>query len=173
MRGHRVLPQDPAEAGADLARPDPHVAQLADRRIAVDAVAAGHQAAQVGDHEVSSRDVVGTEGELLPARLDEWPGRSPRIPCGECQVAQHARLIRPGTPQCDCGHFQSPSVVECQAGPTTPLPPNSALLCTVLTMPLDDLPDWLPAWCVDQLGDEPVSVLFELRQISAVFGLRL
>jgi hypothetical protein len=44
---------------------------------------------------------------------------------------------------------------------------------TVLTMPLDDLPDWLPAWCVDQLGDEPVSVLFELRQISAVFGLRL
>jgi Phosphotransferase enzyme family len=40
-------------------------------------------------------------------------------------------------------------------------------------MPLDDLPDWLPAWCVDQLGHEPVSVLFELRQISAVFGLRL
>jgi hypothetical protein len=40
-------------------------------------------------------------------------------------------------------------------------------------MPLDDLPDWLPTWCVDQLGDEPVSVLFELRQISAVFGLRL
>jgi hypothetical protein len=54
MRGHRVLPQDPAEAGADLARPDPPVAQLADRRIAVDAVAAGHQAAQVGGHEVSS-----------------------------------------------------------------------------------------------------------------------
>jgi len=44
---------------------------------------------------------------------------------------------------------------------------------TVLTMPLDDLPDWLPAWCVDQLGEEPVSALFELRQISAVFGLRL
>src|SRR5215218_147158 len=44
---------------------------------------------------------------------------------------------------------------------------------TLLTMPLEDLPDWLPAWCVDQLGDEPVSVLFELRQISAVFGLRL
>ena len=40
-------------------------------------------------------------------------------------------------------------------------------------MPLDDLPDWLAAWCEDQLGDEPVSVLFELRQISAVFGLRL
>jgi hypothetical protein len=38
---------------------------------------------------------------------------------------------------------------------------------------LDDLPDWLPAWCVDQLGDAPVSVLFELRQMSAVFGLRL
>lgn len=40
-------------------------------------------------------------------------------------------------------------------------------------MPLDALPDWLPAWCVDQLGDEPVSVLFELRQVSTVFGLRL
>ena len=40
-------------------------------------------------------------------------------------------------------------------------------------MPLDDLPDWLPAWCVEQLGDEPVGVLFELRQMSAVFGLRL
>jgi hypothetical protein len=38
---------------------------------------------------------------------------------------------------------------------------------------LDDLPDWLPDWCVDQLGDEPVSVLFELRRMSAVFGLRL
>ncbi|MBF6328061.1 phosphotransferase [Nocardia transvalensis] len=36
-----------------------------------------------------------------------------------------------------------------------------------------ELPDWLPAWCVDQLGDEPVGVLFERRSISAVFGLRL
>src|SRR5215218_2807292 len=40
-------------------------------------------------------------------------------------------------------------------------------------MPLDDLPDWLPARCVDQLGDEPVSVLFELQQVSTVFGVRL
>src|SRR5512133_1768177 len=40
-------------------------------------------------------------------------------------------------------------------------------------MPLEDLPDWLPAWCVDQLGDERGSGLFGLRQISAVFGLRL
>ncbi|RAS62260.1 Ser/Thr protein kinase RdoA (MazF antagonist) [Lentzea atacamensis] len=40
-------------------------------------------------------------------------------------------------------------------------------------MPLNDLPDWLPDWCVDQLGDEPVDVLFEARSISAVFGLRL
>ncbi|HEX6356205.1 phosphotransferase [Actinophytocola sp.] len=38
---------------------------------------------------------------------------------------------------------------------------------------MDDLPDWLPGWCVDQLGDEPVGVLFERRSISAVFGLRL
>ncbi|KAB8188810.1 phosphotransferase [Nonomuraea phyllanthi] len=40
-------------------------------------------------------------------------------------------------------------------------------------MPLDDLPGWLPVWCVDQLGDEPVGVLFEARQTSAVYGLRL
>ncbi|QPP11168.1 hypothetical protein G4Z16_31895 [Streptomyces bathyalis] len=40
-------------------------------------------------------------------------------------------------------------------------------------MSLSDMPDWLPAWCVDQLGNEPVSVLFELRSISMVFGLRL
>jgi hypothetical protein len=38
---------------------------------------------------------------------------------------------------------------------------------------LDDLPDWLPAWCLDQLGSEPVGVLFRVRQVSMVFGLRL
>jgi hypothetical protein len=38
---------------------------------------------------------------------------------------------------------------------------------------LDDLPDWLPAWCLDHLGGEPVDVLFELQQVSMVFGLRL
>ncbi len=40
-------------------------------------------------------------------------------------------------------------------------------------MPLDDLPDWLPAWCLDHLGDEPVDVLFHLQRMSTVFGLRL
>ena len=40
-------------------------------------------------------------------------------------------------------------------------------------VPLEDLPDWLPAWCLDQLGSEPVSVLFQLEQVSTVFGLRL
>jgi hypothetical protein len=38
---------------------------------------------------------------------------------------------------------------------------------------LDDLPDWLPGWCLDHLGGEPVDVLFQLRQVSMVFGLRL
>jgi hypothetical protein len=38
---------------------------------------------------------------------------------------------------------------------------------------LDDLPDWLPAWCLDQLGGEPAEELFRLHQISMVFGLRL
>ena len=40
-------------------------------------------------------------------------------------------------------------------------------------MPLGDLPDWLPAWCLDHLGAEPVDVLFQLQQVSTVFGLRL
>jgi hypothetical protein len=38
---------------------------------------------------------------------------------------------------------------------------------------LDDLPDWLPAWCLDHLNGEPVGVLFRLQQVSMVFGLRL
>jgi hypothetical protein len=38
---------------------------------------------------------------------------------------------------------------------------------------LDDLPDWLPAWCLDHLGGEPAGVLFRVQQISMVFGLRL
>jgi hypothetical protein len=43
----------------------------------------------------------------------------------------------------------------------------------VLSVPLDDLPDWLLAWCLDHLGGEPVGVLFQLQQVSMVFGLRL
>ena len=38
---------------------------------------------------------------------------------------------------------------------------------------LDDLPDWLPAWCLDQFGSRPADVLFRRRSTSAVFGLRL
>jgi hypothetical protein len=44
---------------------------------------------------------------------------------------------------------------------------------TVLTVSLGDLPDWLPAWCLDHLGGEPAKVLFQLHQVSMVFGLRL
>ncbi|SMD26180.1 phosphotransferase [Kibdelosporangium aridum] len=40
-------------------------------------------------------------------------------------------------------------------------------------MGMNDLPEWLPAWCVDHLGSEPVDVLFQAQQISTVFGLRL
>ena len=40
-------------------------------------------------------------------------------------------------------------------------------------MPLDDLPDWLPHWCRDQLGGEPAEMLFRREQVSMVFGLRL
>jgi hypothetical protein len=38
---------------------------------------------------------------------------------------------------------------------------------------LDELPDWLPAWCRGHLGDEPAGVLFRSHQVSLVFGLRL
>ncbi len=41
------------------------------------------------------------------------------------------------------------------------------------TVPLDDLPDWLPGWCLEHLGGEPAGVLFQLQQVSMVFGLRL
>jgi hypothetical protein len=44
---------------------------------------------------------------------------------------------------------------------------------TVLIVPLDDVPDWLPAWCLDHLGGEPAGVLFQVQQVSMVFGLRL
>jgi len=44
---------------------------------------------------------------------------------------------------------------------------------TVLIVSLDDLPDWLPAWCLDHLGGEPAGVLFRVQQVSMVFGLRL
>ena len=44
---------------------------------------------------------------------------------------------------------------------------------TVLSVPLDGLPDWLPGWCLDHLGGEPAGVLFQSQQVSMVFGLRL
>jgi hypothetical protein len=44
---------------------------------------------------------------------------------------------------------------------------------TVVPVSLEDLPDWLPAWCADHLGSEPDGVLFRLHQVSMVFGLRL
>ncbi|GAA3454724.1 hypothetical protein [Dactylosporangium matsuzakiense] len=34
-------------------------------------------------------------------------------------------------------------------------------------------PGWLAGWCRERLGAEPVTVLFEVVQTSAVFGLRL
>jgi len=38
---------------------------------------------------------------------------------------------------------------------------------------LGELPEWLPTWCLDHLGGEPAEVLFQLQQVSMVFGLRL
>jgi hypothetical protein len=36
-------------------------------------------------------------------------------------------------------------------------------------VPLDELPDWLPAWCLDHLGGGPAGVLFQSQQVSMVF----
>jgi hypothetical protein len=38
---------------------------------------------------------------------------------------------------------------------------------------LEDLPNWLPAWCLEHLGSKPTEVLFQMQQISKVVGLRL
>jgi hypothetical protein len=40
-------------------------------------------------------------------------------------------------------------------------------------VPWDELPGWLPRWCREHLGGEPVRVLFRVRQVSDVLGLRL
>ncbi|HEX5198414.1 phosphotransferase [Paractinoplanes rhizophilus] len=40
-------------------------------------------------------------------------------------------------------------------------------------MPLDELPAWWPAWCLDHLAGEPADVLFRSDQVSIVLGLRL
>lgn len=40
-------------------------------------------------------------------------------------------------------------------------------------MLLVGVPGWLSGWCTDQLGDEPVSLVFQHRSMSSVFGLRL
>lgn len=40
-------------------------------------------------------------------------------------------------------------------------------------MALDELPDWLPPWCLEHLGDAPVAQLLRVQRISTVFGLRL
>src|SRR3989440_626622 len=39
--------------------------------------------------------------------------------------------------------------------------------------PWGELRDWLPAWCRDLRGGNPAGVLFQLQQVSMVFGLRL
>ena len=43
----------------------------------------------------------------------------------------------------------------------------------VVAVPVNELPRWLPAWCLDHLGGDPVAVLFQRHQVSMVFGLRL
>ncbi len=44
---------------------------------------------------------------------------------------------------------------------------------TIPTVTLEDLPGWLPAWCREHLGGQPIDVSFELHQMSMVVGLRL
>jgi hypothetical protein len=41
-----------------------------------------------------------------------------------------------------------------------------------VAVPLQELPDWLPTWCLDHLGREPSDVQFQRQQVSMVFGLQ-
>jgi hypothetical protein len=56
------------------------------------------------------------------------------------------------------------------SGPSGEPLPAQAAYGTVLAVPLDELPDWLPAWCLEHLGAEPAGVLFQLKQVSMVLG---
>ena len=39
-------------------------------------------------------------------------------------------------------------------------------------MPVDDLPGWLPVWCLDHLGSRPVGTLFPgARPLTPVIGV--
>ena len=70
-----------------------------------------------------------------------------------------------------------PASQNSHGGPNSREPPDLDAVFgsydRVLSVALDDLPEWMPAWCLDHLGGEPVGVLFELQQVSMVFGLRL
>src|ERR1700691_3112769 len=78
----------------------------------------------------------------------------------------------PPTAQTDCCAWPRRSNLRCP-GPHRLAGSRFGACGTVLIMSLDDLPDWLPAWCLDHLGAEPADVLFRLHQVSMVFGLRL
>jgi hypothetical protein len=67
------------------------------------------------------------------------------------------------------GSSQGPMIVQQTISP----PGAFGVHGTVRSVPLDELPDWLPAWCRDHLGGEPAGVLFQSQQVSMVFGLRL
>jgi hypothetical protein len=54
-----------------------------------------------------------------------------------------------------------------------PLVETARVWGTIGIVRLDDLPEWLPGWCLDHLGGEPAEVLFQRHQVSMVFGLRL
>jgi hypothetical protein len=42
-----------------------------------------------------------------------------------------------------------------------------------VAVPMSELPDWLPAWCLDHLGGPAAAVLFQRHHVLMVFGLRL
>jgi Phosphotransferase enzyme family len=50
---------------------------------------------------------------------------------------------------------------------------HSRIVSLDFAVSMEDLPDWLPAWCLARLGSQPGDVLFQRRSTSAVFGLRL
>ena len=107
------------------------------------------------------------------------PGAPPSIPSNaqesdfEPVNPRAVRLVRMTgeKQQCD-SHDDADPGADCRPGSQKSLDVEVDQQ-TVSGVALDDLPDWLPAWCGEHLGSEPADVLFQLNQTSMVYGLRL
>jgi Phosphotransferase enzyme family len=125
-----------------------------------------HAALAAGTDRHVPADEEGQPAEHL--LLGQFRVRTDQVPDpgGEIFVVGHAAIV------------PSRAMPPGEAGAAVTLggaPPSGAFGAygRVLIVLLEDLPDWLPGWCLDHLGDQPAGVLFQVQQVSMVFGLRL